>query len=81
MLRNQLTDTLMETIQLHDIVALTQPLLDHNLRRGDIGTVIDIGPNNQYMLEFVDRNGIPYATPTVSIEGLMRVYLNADMVG
>ena len=71
----------MEIIQLHDIVALTQPLHQYNLRRGDIGTVIDIGPNNQYLLEFADRNGIPYATPTVEAEGLMRVYLNADMVG
>ncbi len=71
----------METLHLHDVVALTQPIPEHNLRRGDVGTVLDIGPNNQYLLEFSNRNGIPYATPTVSAEGLMKVYLNADMVG
>ncbi|MBC7568657.1 MAG: DUF4926 domain-containing protein [Spirosoma sp.] len=71
----------METLRLHDVVALTQPLPEHNLRRGDVDTVLDIGPNNQYLLEFADRNGIHYATPTVNAEGLMRVYLNADMVG
>ncbi len=71
----------MESLHLHDVVALIQPLPDHNLRRGDVGTVIDIGPNDQYLLEFTDRNGIPFATPTVNADGLMRVYLNADMVG
>ena len=70
----------MEIIYLHNTVALTQPLPDHNLRRGDVGVVIDIGPNHHYLLEFANRNGIPFATPTVSAEGLMRVYLNADMV-
>lgn len=71
----------MEALHLHDVVALTRPLPDYNLRRGDVGVVIDIGPNDQYLLEFADCNGIPYATPTVSTEGLMKVYLNADMVG
>lgn len=70
----------METIHLHDVVALTQPIAEQNLRRGDIGTVLDIGPNHQYWLEFADRNGVPYATPTVNAEGVMKVYLNADMV-
>lgn len=70
----------METLRLHDVVALTQPLPEHNLRRGDVGTVIDIGPNDQYLLEFADRNGISYATPTVSSQRVLKVYLNADMV-
>lgn len=70
----------MDELKVHDIVALTEPIPDHNLRRGEIGVVVDIGPNNQYVLEFADRNGIPYAMPTVSTEGLMKVYLHADMV-
>lgn len=65
----------MSQIRLHDVVALTQPLPEHNLRRGDIGVVIDAGPNAQYLVEFSDRNGVPYATPTVSADGLMKVYL------
>ena len=70
----------MENLKLHDIVALTNPIPDHNLRRGEIGVVVDIGPDNQYLLEFADRNGIPYATPTVGADGLMKVYLHTDMV-
>ncbi|AUD04502.1 DUF4926 domain-containing protein [Spirosoma pollinicola] len=70
----------MEELKLHDVVALTKPIPEHNLRRGDIGVVIDMGPNGQCLLEFADRNGIPYAMPTVSSEGFMKVYLHADMV-
>lgn len=70
----------MELLQLHDLVALTKPLPNYNLRRGEVGVVIDIGPNDEYLLEFSDRNGVPYAMPTVSADGLMKVYLHADMV-
>ncbi|QMW00669.1 DUF4926 domain-containing protein [Spirosoma foliorum] len=70
----------MEELKLHDVVALTKPIPEYNLRRGEIGVVIDIGPNGHYLLEFADRNGVPYAMPTVSTEGLMKVYLHADMV-
>ncbi len=55
----------MEKLTLHTIVALTKAIPEHNLRRGDIGVVIDIGPNDHYLLEFADRNGITYATSTV----------------
>jgi hypothetical protein len=70
----------MEPINLHDIVALTQPLPEQHLRRGELGVVIDIGPNEHYLLEFADRNGVPYATTTVAIDGLMKVYFHADMI-
>lgn len=55
----------MDAIRMHDLVALTEALPEHNLRRGEVGVVIDIGPNDQYLLEFAGRNGVPYATPTV----------------
>ena len=65
---------------MHDVVALTAPLPDYKLRRGEIGVIIDSGPNGDYLLEFVGKDGIPYATPTVSATQLMKVYLQADMV-
>lgn len=71
----------MDELKLHDVVVLTKPIPEHNLRRGEIGVVIDIGPNSQYLLELADRNGVPYAMPTVGSEGLMKVYFHADMVG
>lgn len=70
----------MDELKLHDIVALTRAITEHYLRRGEIGVVIDIGPNGRYLLEFADRNGVPYAMLTVSIKGLVKVYLHADMI-
>ena len=70
----------MEIIKPHDIVALTKAIPDQNLRRGEVGVIIDIGPNEQYLLEFADRNGVPYATTTVTGDSLLKVYLHADMV-
>ncbi|GAB3880897.1 DUF4926 domain-containing protein [Spirosoma agri] len=70
----------MDELHLHDLVALTTPLSAYKLRRGEIGVVIDLGPNGEYLLEFVGKDGAPYATPTVSSNQLMKVYLHADMV-
>lgn len=70
----------METIQLYDMVALTTALPEYGLRRGEVGVVIDLGPNNQYLLEFADRNGVSYAMPTVLGDHLLKVFLHADMV-
>ena len=70
----------MDELHLHDLVALTLPLSDYKLRRGEVGVIIDIGPNGDYLLEFVGKDGIPYATPTVSAAQLMKVYLQADMI-
>ncbi len=64
----------MEELHLHDLVALTAALPEHNLRRGEIGVIVDIGPENRYLVEFVGKNGVPYAMPTVSADGLMKVY-------
>ena len=70
----------MEELHLHDLAALTVALPDYKLRRDEIGVIVDIGPNGDYLLEFVGKNGVPYATPTVSVAQLMKVYLQADMV-
>jgi hypothetical protein len=70
----------MNELHLHDLVALMVPLPTFKLLRGEIGVIIDIGSKGDYLLEFVGKNGAPYATPTVSAPQLMKVYLKADMV-
>lgn len=64
----------MEELRLHDLVALTAALPEYNLRRGKIGVIVDIGPENQYIVEFVSKNGIPYAMLTIHVDGLMKMY-------
>ncbi|GAB3547071.1 DUF4926 domain-containing protein [Spirosoma fluminis] len=70
----------MDILKLHDTIALIKPLPEFNLRRGEIGVIVDAGPRDQYLVEFSGRNGIPYATPTVSVNDIMKVYLHADIV-
>ena len=45
-------------IKLLDVVALTQDVSVHNLKRGDIGTVVEILSNGEaYEVEFSNANG------------------------
>ena len=45
-------------IKLLDVVALTQDVPEHNLKRGDIGTVVEILSNGEaYEVEFSNTNG------------------------
>jgi Domain of unknown function (DUF4926) len=55
-------------------VALTADLPEHHLRRGDVGTVVDITPNGkQYTLEFVNFDGETIAVVPVSPTQVRRI--------
>ena len=44
-----------------DVVALTQDVPDHNLKRGEIGTVVEVLANGEaFEVEFSDNNGQMY---------------------
>ena len=48
-------------IKLFDVVALTHDLPEHNLWRGQVGTVVEILSNgNAYEVEFSDQDGRTY---------------------
>ena len=48
-------------IKLLDIVALTQDVPEHNLKRGEVGTVVEILSNGEaFEVEFSDDNGQMY---------------------
>jgi hypothetical protein len=52
-----------DTIQILEVVALTDDIPEHNLRRGQVGTVVDIlGGGRALEVEFSDRNGRTYAS-------------------
>jgi len=52
-----------EPIQLLEVVALTVDLPEVNLRRGQVGTVVDIFDGGRaFEVEFGDRNGRTYAS-------------------
>lgn len=54
-----------DKIELLDVVALTEDLSEHNLWRGEVGTVVECYPNDAYEVEFVARDGYTYALVTL----------------
>jgi len=51
----------MNSIELLDVVALTVDLPEYHLRRGQVGTVVEIlAGGKAFEVEFSDRNGRTY---------------------
>jgi hypothetical protein len=49
-------------IQLLDVVALTEDIPDRGLKRGQVGTVVEMLGPGIFEVEFVDNDGRTYAT-------------------
>ena len=61
--KNQVLETrkLHRDIELFDVVALTHDIPEQNLRRGEVGTVVEILANGDaFEVEFSDQNGQVY---------------------
>mgnify|MGYP006301987105 CR=1 FL=1 len=74
-----------DVIELLDVVALTEDIPDHGLKRGEIGTVVECHPENAFEVEFVAQDGYTYALVTVEQNQLLalrqkREYSDGDVV-
>lgn len=49
-------------LKLLDVVALTEDVPQHGLRRGQVGTVMEIHGPDVFEVEFADNHGRTYAT-------------------
>ncbi len=59
-------------IKLLDVVALTHDIPDRNLRRGEVGTVVEILANGDaFEVEFSDRDGQTYESLSFRASELM----------
>jgi hypothetical protein len=61
----------MEEIKENDLVALLVDLPEHRLRRGDVGSVLEIFSKNEkhptgYIVEFVTESGSVYAQADIT---------------
>jgi hypothetical protein len=54
-----------DEINVLDVVALTGDRPDHNLHRGEIGTIVECHPDATYDVEFVAQDGNTYALVTL----------------
>ncbi len=61
-----------KNIKLLDVVALTHDIPDRNLRRGEVGTVVEILANGDaFEVEFSDRDGQTYESLSFRASELM----------
>jgi hypothetical protein len=61
-----------DTIKLLDVVALTVDLPQHNLWRGQVGTVVEtLAEGAAFEVEFSDRNGRTYESLGLRPEQIM----------
>jgi len=58
-------------MKLLDVVALTEDLSEHDLRRGQVGTIVEVLGPDAFMVEFVDNAGRTYATLSLRASQLM----------
>lgn len=63
-------------MKLLDIVALTEDLEDGSLRRGHVGTIVEILAEDVFEVEFVDNSGYVYALRALKKDQLMVLYYN-----
>ena len=58
-------------MHLLDVVALTEDIPDHGLRRGQVGTIVEILGPNAFEVEFADNEGRTYATLPLNTKQLL----------
>ena len=61
-------------INLLDVVALTEDLPDRNLRRGQVGTVVEILAPGVFEIEFTDNDGRTFASLALREEQLLLLH-------
>ncbi len=64
----------MAEIELLSVVALLEDILDKDLLRGQVGTVVETLAPGVFEVEFSDDNGQTYATHALRADQLMRLH-------
>jgi Domain of unknown function (DUF4926) len=59
-----------DEIKVLDVVALTEDVQQHGLRRGEVGTVVERWKDGAYEVEFSDDSGEAYAFAALRPEQL-----------
>lgn len=71
----------METFKLFDVVALTMDLPEHNLRRGQVGTIVEIlSGGKAFEVEFSDRDGRTFESIGIEPSQMMVLRYEPDTI-
>ncbi len=68
----------MDTIKILDVVAITEDIPEHGLRRGEVGTVVERWADGVFEVEFSDDSGKAYAFAALPARQLMKLYFRKD---
>lgn len=68
----------MDEIKVLDVVALTENVPEHGLRRGEVGTVVERWKDGAFEVEFSDDSGKAYAFAALRDEQLMKLHFRKD---
>lgn len=63
-----------DEIKILDTVAVTEDLPEHGLRRGEVGTVVDIWKDSSLEVEFSDESGEAYAFIALTADKLIPLF-------
>jgi Domain of unknown function (DUF4926) len=64
----------MEIFEILDVVVLTEAMPSLNLRKGELGTIVEELDKDVFLVEFADTKGVTYAMPVLNTSVLMKVY-------
>lgn len=65
-------------MNVHDGVALLGDLPEHNLKRGQVGTIVEEWESGVYEVEFADTDSVAYAMIALRADQLMVLYWHPD---
>jgi hypothetical protein len=68
----------MEEVKLLDVVALLEDVSADKLRRGEVGTVVEVLAPEVYEVEFSDDEGRTYAMLPLRREQIMVLHFNRE---
>ncbi|MFZ5485070.1 MAG: DUF4926 domain-containing protein [Pseudomonadota bacterium] len=63
-----------------DVVAILEDLPANHLRKGQVGTIVEMLGSGMYLIEFADLNGVAYAIEPVPGDKLIELRHTPAMV-
>lgn len=64
----------MDNFEILDVVVVTEALPVLNLRKGELGTIVEILDKDNFIVEFTDAKGVTYAMSVVNAKVLLKVF-------
>ena len=62
-------------MNMYDVVALLEDIPEKNLRRGEVGTIVEVWKPGVYEIEFSGNDGVTYAMAALREDQLMKLYM------